>query len=237
MARSFNGTSDIIKSTTPFTTATNSITLAAWFNRTGGTSGIQIIFINGSGQSNDGYCIVASNADGKFYGIISGVAFMSGSATYSTNTWHHGLITADGASPPNWGLYFDGVNIGGRGPSTASTPTAVSAGAESASGNFFPGNVADAAVWTATLTQLEITALASGVRPNRIRPRSLAGWWPLDGLRSPEPDLSGFVHNGTLTGTAAAFGPPFAPFTPRWPMGAILPVPAPTFILMPQIVM
>ena len=35
------------------------------------------------------------------------------------------------------------------------------------------------------------------------------GYWPLDGISSPEPDLSGNWHPGTLTGTTYADDPPF----------------------------
>jgi hypothetical protein len=94
--------------------------------------------------------------------------------------------------------------------------------------------LADVAIWNVDLTAFEISALAKGARPNIIRPASLVAWWPLDGLQSPEPDLSRNAKNGTLTGTAAAFGPPYAPFTPRWPQ-IILP-PVSLFTLMPQIV-
>jgi hypothetical protein len=39
--------------------------------------------------------------------------------------------------------------------------------------------------------------------------------------------LSGNKNNGTLTGTTAVAGPPYAPFTPRWPQPLM--AAAPTF--------
>jgi len=76
---------------------------------------------------------------------------------------------------------------------------------------YFNGNLADAAIWNVVLSALEIAALAKGRRPSQVRPLSRVGYWPLDGLQSPEPDLSGNRNNGTLTGTSLAFGPPIGP--------------------------
>jgi hypothetical protein len=93
---------------------------------------------------------------------------------------------------------------------------------------FNNGQLADFAIWSVLLTAAEASALAKGARPNTIRSASLVNWWPLGGIQSPEPDLSGNKNNGTLTGTAPAFGPPIAPFTPRWPQ-TLAAVAAPTF--------
>lgn len=79
------------------------------------------------------------------------------------------------------------------------------------------GKIADVGVWNIDLTQTEVTALSQGARPYTIRAGNLVAWWPLDGLQSPEPDLSLLKHNMSLVnGPTADFGPPLAPFTPRW---------------------
>lgn len=72
------------------------------------------------------------------------------------------------------------------------------------------GALADVAVWNVKLTPAEVLALASGVRPNRIRPANLVFWAPLDGLASNEPSLAGVApFTATLTGTTkTASGPP-----------------------------
>jgi hypothetical protein len=84
-----------------------------------------------------------------------------------------------------------------------------------ATGQALQGNMADTALWNVVLSATEIAALAKGIRPPQVRPAALIGYWPLDGLQSPEPDLSGNRNNGTLTGTVNAFGPPIRPITPR----------------------
>ncbi len=88
------------------------------------------------------------------------------------------------------------------------------------------GGLADFAIWNTGLSALEVAALAKGVRPNSIRQKSLQIYYPLDGLASPEPDLSGNARNGTVHGTSRSFGPPVAPFTSRWPQ--VTPVSTPS---------
>jgi hypothetical protein len=93
------------------------------------------------------------------------------------------------------------------------------------SGQSFTGYLADLAVWTAGLTAIEADALWKGARPSDVRPRSLAAWLPLDGDVSPEPDISGFANNGTVTSATKIFGPPFKMITPRWPRLPVDPLP------------
>jgi hypothetical protein len=120
-------------------------------------------------------------------------------------------------------MYVDGI--------TQSTNAAINAlsasilntitpyiGSRNNANSFFNGNYADICQWTVVLTAAEVLALSKGARPYTIRSKSINAYWPIDGFASPEPDLSGNVNNGTLTGTAQVFGPPFAAFTPRWPM-------------------
>jgi hypothetical protein len=163
--------------------------------------------------------------------------------TLSTGVWRHLLGTYDGTTQ---NYYEDGVSQGPLTPSitllyTSTEFDVARYGTSVTTSQMFGGSIADVAVWNVALSQIEATALAKGIRPNLIRRGALVGYWPLDGLASPEPDLSGNLNNGTITGSPTlASGPPFAPFTPRWPMGAILPMtlpPPPTFVLMPQIVM
>ena len=46
------------------------------------------------------------------------------------------------------------------------------------------GEIADVAFWSEALTSDEIDALAKGLRPNRVAPKKLIEWWPLDGIHA-----------------------------------------------------
>ena len=67
----------------------------------------------------------------------------------------------------------------------------------------YAGSVAEVAVWNVPLTLNEVVTLAT-VCPDSVRRTSLVAYYPLYGAASPEPDLSGGVNNGTVTGTTVA---------------------------------
>lgn len=146
----------------------------------------------------------------------------------SANTWYHLCLTYDGT---NVKFYRDGGSVGT--PTTAGSMSAP-VGSHLALGHYWTNDFTfaapngsrmfDTALWSTALGAGEIAALAKGARPNTIRTSSLAGYWPLDGLASPEPDLSGNARNGSLTGTSFGAGPPAALLTPRRPL--FLPVTA-----------
>lgn len=176
------------------------------------------------------------------YTTASGVyVTFTTTTTFDTGHWHHVLISSD-FTTAGTKIYLDGVSQSFSTGGTPGTPQTTGAtplyfiGRLSAGGTqeYFDGRQADVALWTAQLSAIEALALSAGIRPYNIRRSSLADYWPLDGLQSPEPDLSGNVLNGTLTGTARAFGPPFTMFTPLWAQPL---VPPPPLTLMPQIVM
>jgi hypothetical protein len=219
MARSFNGSTDKITATAVDPNLTHALTLSCWFKTTTVAAGYRatlgytpnFAMFNGAATTTHNSYYVQTNA---------GTAGRDpASATVSINTWYHQAMTAvDGAGTCQG--YLNGVADGAS--FTTPNSTFVSAANVSighdAGPDLFNGSLADVAIWNVTLTSLEIAALAAGVRPGRIRPSSLIGWWPLDGLVSPEPDLSGRANNGTLTAAPALdFGPPISLFTPRWP--------------------
>ena len=99
---------------------------------------------------------------------------------------------------------------------------------------YLNGRLAEAAIHTAALSAGEMLALSRGVRPTRVRPQSLAGYWPLWGLSSPEPDLSGSANNGTLHGTSQADHAPLTLFT-RKARGAVEPAASAGPVLIPRL--
>jgi hypothetical protein len=202
---------------------TKPITLVAWAANSSLTnSGIFSVGQNSGGVNNRVFVELDNIASSNLFSItqyISGTSsFVRGATNNPFNgTWTHfaGVLVASGSSL----VYVNGVQDGSNAISTSSITGmnhATIGAVVDASGspvNFFSGRIADVAAYNVALTATEIAALAKGARPYQIRPSGLVGYWPLDGLQSPEPDLSGNKNNGALTGTAAAFGPPLAPFT------------------------
>jgi hypothetical protein len=79
------------------------------------------------------------------------------------------------------------------------------------------GYIANVAVWNVDLNAQEASALWNGAQPYEIRQQNLAGFWPLDGFASPEPDLSGNGINLTLSNSPvqAPTAPPITQITPK----------------------
>jgi hypothetical protein len=75
----------------------------------------------------------------------------------------------------------------------------------------YAGMIAEVAIWNDILSPGEQLSLQVGVNPNRVRRTALAGYWPLWGNHSPEPDISGNVLNGILSGTSGANHAPVTP--------------------------
>jgi hypothetical protein len=231
MARSFNGTSNRIDCTfkTPQNvTSTMSASCWVFLNSTAVRQDIfdvwnadasankekwLLTFISGTLQffiSNDGFTAHGVNSTvapsvGTWYNIVGTYNGSTAQKIYVTTAG--GSTTTASANPGTSGLFSttDGPRIGydiEQGPVNS---------------NFLNGSVADCGLWNVELTAQEVAGLATGARPSQIRTANVVGWWPLGGIQSPEPDLSGNAGNGTLTGTAPDFGPPLLQFTPRLP--------------------
>ena len=76
--------------------------------------------------------------------------------------------------------------------------------AASAAGLFWPGRIAEFAVWNVTLGDDEIASLAAGAKPIRVRPGSLQVYVPLPGEASPEVNFIGTAATLTNAPTAVA---------------------------------
>jgi hypothetical protein len=220
MARSFNGSTDKIEADAPPSyTIVAPYTFAVWVQNNSNAAGNRTAFINESGGSNQSYIRVGGNAaNTPEFGFWNGSAnhLVLGASTLSLNTWYQLTGTYDGTT---YKIYTNGVvatSTDSTGPNFVVSFASI--GWDFTSGaRFWNGRIADMAIWNVVLTAGEASALANGARPPTIRPNALLRYWPLDGLQSPEPDLSGHVNNGTVTGTALAAGPPVMMFTPHWP--------------------
>jgi Concanavalin A-like lectin/glucanases superfamily len=220
VARGFNGSSD--KITANYVPLLNNFTSAAWINPATLTQASFATIVNNGNANNNGWAWGMGSigyATNFLSGLADGVAWVGTSYQFSTaNIWYHVAVTFASGT---WNFYVDGVQVATN-TSGMSAPSSPEYDIGHNTGQWFwDGSIADNGLWNVILSSNEITALATGVRPGQIRRQSLVFWMPLDGLASPEPDLSGNANNGTLNGTTKVFGPPFGPFT--WTKGSYLP--------------
>jgi hypothetical protein len=234
MARSFNAPAQdhIALANSAVLDVTTQLSIVAWANvGAAPVSGNQATIIgNGNAAGGRNFILDYRNIGGTLQLELSntvGASFgeLRAVVTLSTSVWHSVVFTADWTQNP-WvsTCYIDGVSqsVSNAGGVTTGTPSASDTnhfiGQTTVGTAFWSGSLAEIAVYKGIiLTAGEAKAFSLGVRAKDIR-KSLIGYWPLDGLKSPEPDLSGNANNGTLTGTLLAPGPPLAMFTPRWPI-------------------
>jgi Concanavalin A-like lectin/glucanases superfamily len=244
MARNFNGSSDQINlSISSGLNSGHSQSLSVWAYTNTLTNPGTIFTVEGVGTTTITLAMYGAPNNGKLGFFCTGGSVNISAGALSTNTWTHLVGVSDGSTIT--ALYINGVldSTGGASAGNGVTSPTVVGGIgyqaySGINGGFWNGNIADVCLWDGVLlSALEIAQLAKGIRPSTIRPKSIVSWWPLDGLQSPEPDLSGNAYNGTLTGTAKAFGPPLDQSTPRWPLFFSFPAPATSFILMPQAIL
>ncbi|GAB6164271.1 hypothetical protein JCM19992_02710 [Thermostilla marina] len=186
MARHFDGqTQYLTRGESPATTVP--LTLAAWvFAERLDVYGDVLGLCRAAGESN-GWFLQVRGPDGARAAAVAcaggtfAVAPSTGSCTASR--WHHvaGVFSSHAARR----VYLDGT------PGTTETTNLVPSGVDTITVGawqrlgsptvFFPGGVAEAAVWTAALDAGEIAALAAGTSPLAIRRDALAAYWPFGG--------------------------------------------------------
>jgi Concanavalin A-like lectin/glucanases superfamily len=195
------GPGESILTSAPVSTAITNVSLASWWILPNGT-GNQVLYNGDTGG--DGWGLIYFS--GTISGFLGGVAIFGSPSSSPTDVWVHVAITNAGGV---WTLYVDGV-ASGTSSSSAHAPTlntGVSGGDQTA---------AEFTVWNVGLSAGEIAALSAGARTRSIRPLSQLLYWPLYGLSSPEPDLSGNGNNGILTGTSLADHAPVTLCKPGW---------------------
>ncbi len=208
MARSFNGSStDYIDcSNSSILNPKRGLSVSAW-GYLNVASGYQFIFSRiGAGGNLFSFGSLGTSI---YCDVIpGGTPFAAG---LSANAWYHYGFSV--SAPHSSGDFFMCIN--GKVVFSNNTGTVASAstsrtmiGTRDDAFSFYNGRIAHVAMWGATLTPAEHILLARGVRPNRIRPLDLVGYWPLAGIQSPEPDLSGYGNNGVLNGTGYVDDPP-----------------------------
>jgi hypothetical protein len=214
MARSFNGSSDLVKATG-----------ASSYRGTRATFSASCWVLGAAQTDNIFYCEAQNNAKGFFRlgtqngspnnkcrVLISDHTTGSNDLDYTTtavimdSAWHHVGFTLDASG--NWVIYVDGTPDHSASISTVDsmTPawTALGCMARNTNAQFFAGNIGEADNWTRTLTAAEVASLAAGLPASHLAPDH---YWPLWGVDSPEPDIgTGTKVAATLTGTAFASG-------------------------------
>lgn len=184
------------------------MTMACWFNSSNATltqylmclvdkdvtTQFHALFIQGSAVG-DPVCAYSFAGTGAYSTTTTG---------YSINTWHHacGVWSATNSRKS----YIDAGSVGEN--TTDLTPvgldrTAIGKLMRSTPGGPFYGRIAEAGIWNVVLDTSEISALARGALPLRVRPGSLVAYWPLWGRTSPEIDPVG-KYDMTVVGATAA---------------------------------
>jgi hypothetical protein len=94
------------------------------------------------------------------------------------------------------------TNTVDSGSANAYGQTAIGARYASASwGAFWDGQIAEAAIWNAALTDAEVASLAKGFKPTRIRPQSLVFYAPL--IRNLQDTRGGLAITNNNSATVA----------------------------------
>jgi hypothetical protein len=216
MARSFNGTSDKITSPACILYSNNGgWSYSVWLNVTAVPAAYAGLFIKNASPS---IYVRVNGAQYQFAVYWNSFSLDPVPPLQSINTWVHFAFVQPAGASSTATAYINGVSAGthAAGSSGADASNAVTTGDDPPNTpRFLNARIADEAFWNLELTAGEIGALARGARPGNIRPTSLKLWWPLDGLQSPEPDLSGNKNNATLTGTTLAAGPPIKLLSPK----------------------
>jgi len=133
---------------------------------------------------------------------------VTGGTPLTPGVWYHVVVTRSGN---DWTIWMDGVIDGGPSANaTAQESGGVLRLMNSHTGlTILVGKLAEVAGWDAVLTAGEISALAHGTPPNRIRATKIQYYWPLHtaGCVGPcatnphvWPDLGGGGWNATATG-------------------------------------
>lgn len=170
MALAFNGSSDRFVATTAV--ATLPVTFAAWVRSSVANAGVVCAvndysaqFMYHLGQITNGIVQALANSGGT-----SGAA--NATQSFTTNAWHHVAYVFESTSLRH--AYLNGGNKGSNTTSisTSGLDTTTIGGIYRATSPLsFNGQIAEAAIWSAVLTDAEIAQLAVGLSPLLIGQR------------------------------------------------------------------
>lgn len=114
--------------------------------------------------------------------------------------WHH--IVGVWADTDSRKLYVNGVLRDTDAVDIDITPVNVYVGANVATA-YFRGNLSHVSLWSAELNAVEVAVLYQGASPAKTRSLSLAAYWKIHGMASPEPNHYGTVGSLAVSGAVA----------------------------------
>jgi hypothetical protein len=193
-ARDFNGTTQNAEIATALFTNEPG-TICAWFNLSTNAA-VQVVASVGNNGATDGtFQLQSVNTDVSIRANKRNDVGNNSTATAtatSTGLWMHACAVF--TSNTSRSISLNGATFVTDVTSvTDPTPDVSSIGVFKHSGFvwYCDCQIGMVAFWTAALTQAEVTALAQGACPKRIRTDSLISFVPLYGVQSPEVDLMG----------------------------------------------
>lgn len=227
-SRDFNGTTDLINcgsATILDDHRTVGFTISFWIHPDNAGEGNASDFVgkfNAALNTGWSFRFFSISRDLRF-GFLGGTTLgRTTSTTVSTGVWTHILLAWDGSdTAANADIYINGVEASYATTTNGATLTDDSAndlliGNRVNTSNTVDGRMADFAIWRGVvLSANEITSLAKGTPPAKIRSSSLSLYLPLWGASGTgnEPDLSGQRNACVLTGTTAtASHSPVSPY-------------------------
>ena len=145
-------------------------------------------------------------------------SIQTGAIGINDGNWHRVVVVRKASN--SFEMWLDGVS---QGTSSAAPGTTTIDGIgigrlPRLADEHFPGDISFVARWPVAISDAAALRLSSptGPLPWGVSPIDLTGLWPVWGLHSPEIDLSGKGHDGTVVGTSRSNGPPITLFTPKW---------------------
>lgn len=171
-------------------------TVAGWFNSDDITIDQTLVWIGYKLEASEWHSLEASGGRAgdpvRAYSssAVAGSQSAQSTAGFGANAWHHACGVW--AATNDRRAYIDGGNRGNDANNVvpdAPDRTSVGRRGDATPTRYFSGAIAEAAIWSAALTDAEVAVLGRGYCPLFVRPQSLVAYWPL--IRDPDNDLVG----------------------------------------------
>lgn len=175
-------------------------TACAWLKLNTFGTGIRIFDLGSDGTHR--YSLGTSAADAAVAHHHDGTLSVATETAHplSDGQWHVAVGSWVGNSSRS--AFSDGINKGtNAGARTSITPTAIVVGQDFAALARLNGRMAHLAIWGGTLSDADISLLAT-VSPNMVRPDILLDYWPLQSNSASEPSYGSRGTILSVTGTA-----------------------------------